>query len=102
MSRCSTGSPTASGRPSSAPTVRSTGPGLAAIAFHDDTALTDLNAIVHPAVREEIARRIDAARDTDHVVVLDTPLMTVADDHRFAAVVVVDAPVEIAVRRLVA
>ena len=33
---------------------------------------------------------------------LDTPLMTVADDHRFAAVVVVDAPVETAVRRLVA
>jgi dephospho-CoA kinase len=75
--------------------------GLAAIAFHDDRALADLEAIVHPAVRAEIARRIDAERSTDHVVVLDTPLLTVASDHDFAAVVVVDVPVEIAVQRLV-
>ncbi len=32
---------------------------------------------------------------------LDTPLLTVASDHDFAAVVVVDVPVEIAVQRLV-
>ena len=75
--------------------------GLAAIAFHDDRALADLEAIVHPAVRAEIARRIDAERGTDHVVVLDTPLLTVASDHHFAAVVVVDVPIEIAVQRLV-
>ena len=75
--------------------------GLAAIAFHDDAALADLEAIVHPAVRAEIARRIDAERDSDHVVVLDTPLLTVARDHDFAAVVVVDVPTEIAVQRLV-
>ena len=75
--------------------------GLAAIAFHDDRALADLEAIVHPAVRAEIARRIDAERGTDHVVVLDTPLLTVASDHNFAAVVVVDVPIEIAVQRLV-
>jgi dephospho-CoA kinase len=75
--------------------------GLAAIAFHDDRALADLEGIVHPAVRAEIARRIDAERSTDHVVVLDTPLLTVASDHDFAAVVVVDVPVEIAVQRLV-
>ena len=74
---------------------------LASIAFHDDGALADLEAIVHPAVRAEIARRIDAERDTDHVVVLDTPLLTVARDHDFAAVVVVDVPIEIAVQRLV-
>jgi dephospho-CoA kinase len=75
--------------------------GLATIAFHDDRALADLEAIVHPAVRAEIARRIDAERGTDHVVVLDTPLLTVASDHDFAAVVVVDVPIEIAVQRLV-
>ena len=75
--------------------------GLAAIAFHDDRALADLEAIVHPAVRAEIARRIDAERGTDNVVVLDTPLLTVASDHDFAAVVVVDVPIEIAVQRLV-
>jgi dephospho-CoA kinase len=75
--------------------------GLAAIAFHDDAALHDLNAIVHPAVRAEIARRIEAERHTDHVVVVDTPLLTVTEGHDFAAVVVVDLPVESAVERLV-
>ncbi|MGI9053785.1 MAG: dephospho-CoA kinase [Ilumatobacteraceae bacterium] len=76
--------------------------GLAAIAFHDDAALADLNGIVHPAVREEIARRITAEQDTDHVVVVDTPLLTVARHHDFAAVVVVDVPIDVAVQRLVA
>ena len=75
--------------------------GLAAIAFNDDTALADLNGIVHPAVRAEIARRVEAERDTDHVVVLDTPLMTVASEQPFDAVIVVDLPVEAAVERLV-
>ena len=75
--------------------------GLAAIAFNDDTALADLNGIVHPAVRAEIARRVEAERDTDHVVVLDTPLMTVASEQPFDAVIVVDLPVETAVERLV-
>jgi dephospho-CoA kinase len=75
--------------------------GLAAIAFADDAALTELNAIVHPAVREEIARRIAAQRDTDRVVVVDTPLLTVATEHEFDVVIVVDVPVETAVVRLV-
>ncbi len=76
--------------------------GLAAIAFADDVSLAALNDIVHPAVREEIARRIAEERDTDHVVVLDTPLLTVATEHDFDAIVVVDTPVETAVQRLVA
>jgi dephospho-CoA kinase len=76
-------------------------PALAAIAFHDDAALADLNAIVHPAVREEMARRIDAEVDTDHIVVLDTPLLEVQPGHEFAAVVVVDVPTDVAVDRLV-
>jgi dephospho-CoA kinase len=76
--------------------------GLAAIAFHDDDSLSALNGIVHPAVRKEIARRIDAERATDHVVVLDTPLLTVTKGHDWAALIVVDTPVEVAVERLVA
>ncbi len=52
-------------------------PALAAIAFTDDAALADLNTIVHPPVRAEIARRIAAEADTDHVVVVDTPLLEV-------------------------
>ena len=75
--------------------------GLAAIAFNDDAALADLNGIVHPAVRAEIARRVEAERDTDHVVVLDMPLLTVASEQPFDAVIVVDLPVEAAVERLV-
>jgi dephospho-CoA kinase len=76
--------------------------GLAAIAFKDDDTLKALNRIVHPAVRREIARRIEAERGTDHIVVLDTPLLTVTEGHEFAALVVVDVPTEVAVERLVA
>jgi dephospho-CoA kinase len=78
--------------------------GLAAIAFRDDESVAALNAIMHPAVRREIRRRIDAEQGTDHVVVLDTPLMTptVVEGLVFAAVIVVDTPIEIAVERLVA
>ncbi len=75
--------------------------GLAAIAFADDESLQALNGIVHPAVRQEIARRIDAERDTDRVVVLDTPLLTVTEGHEFAGLIVVDTPVDVAVDRLV-
>ncbi len=75
--------------------------GLAAIAFKDDESVQALNRIVHPAVRKEIARRIDAERGTDHVVVVDTPLLTVTEGHEFAGLVVVDAPIDVAVERLV-
>jgi dephospho-CoA kinase len=78
--------------------------GLAAIAFKDDESVAALNAIMHPAVRAEIRRQIDAERDTDRIVVLDTPLMTetVVRGLVFAAIVVVDTPIELAVERLVA
>jgi dephospho-CoA kinase len=76
-------------------------PALAAIVFADDQALADLNAIVHPEVRTEIAIRIAAETDTDHIVVVDTPLFEVTSDVEFAAVVVVDVPPEVAVERLV-
>jgi dephospho-CoA kinase len=75
---------------------------VAAIVFHDEQALEDLNAIVHPAVREEMARRVDAERDTDHVVVLDIPLLTENPRKDLAAVLVVDVPIDVAVERLVA
>jgi dephospho-CoA kinase len=76
-------------------------PALAAIAFTDDAALADLNAIVHPLVRAEMARRIAAEAATDHVVVVDTPLLEVDPAVGYAAVIVVDAPVDVAVERLV-
>ena len=75
--------------------------GLAAIAFKDDESTQALNDIVHPAVRAEIRRRIDTERGTDHIVVLDTPLLTVVDGLRHDGMVVVDTPIETAVARVV-
>ncbi|MET0327000.1 MAG: dephospho-CoA kinase [Ilumatobacteraceae bacterium] len=77
-------------------------PALAAIAFTDDTALADLNGLVHPAVREEMSRRVVAEDGTDHVVVIDTPLLNVRPGRDFGAIIVVDVPIEVAVERLVA
>ena len=74
---------------------------LAGIAFADDAALADLNKIVHPAVREEMARRVVGELRTDHVVVMDIPLLDERTGYSFAAVLVVDVPVGLAVARLV-
>jgi dephospho-CoA kinase len=79
-------------------------PAIAAIVFEDPNALADLNAIVHPAVGAEIVRRLAEHADTDDVVILDLPLLVETggrDRYPVAAVVVVDAPVEVAVERLV-
>ncbi len=76
--------------------------GLAAVAFQDDESTHALNDIVHPAVRAEIRRRIDAERATDHVVVLDTPLLTVIDGLDHHGMVVVDTPIDVAIECLVA
>ncbi len=48
---------------------------VAKIVFNDETALKDLNGIVHPAMQSEIQRQIDEQRETDRVVVLDFPLL---------------------------
>lgn len=78
-------------------------PALAAVVFSDSEALADLNAITHPAIGAEMARRKDAAAGTDAVVVLDIPLLRAEhrDTMSLDAVVVVDAPVETALERLV-
>jgi dephospho-CoA kinase len=75
---------------------------LAELAFGDDSAVADLNAIVHPAVRREIARRVAVNAGTDNVVVLDIPLITDRDTYAMAALVVVDVPTDVAVQRVVA
>jgi dephospho-CoA kinase len=74
---------------------------VASIVFSDEQALKDLNRIVHPAVRDEMARRVEAQRDTDHVVVLDIPLLAENPRTDLQAVLVVDVPVDVAVERLV-
>ena len=48
---------------------------VAEIVFNDEAALKALNDIVHPALGVEITRRIEQARGTDDIVVLDFPLL---------------------------
>jgi len=75
---------------------------LAAVVFADPAALADLNAIVHPAVREVMAERAEAEASTDHVVVLEIPLLVESGAGRpgMAGVMVVDCPVAVAVGRV--
>jgi dephospho-CoA kinase len=75
---------------------------LADLVFRDKAALADLNGIVHPAVGVEMRRRMEAQVGTDAVVVLDVPLLVEGGRHHTAGVLVVDAPVDVAVARLVA
>jgi len=76
---------------------------LAGVVFSDPAALADLNAIVHPAVRAEVGRRLEELRGgCTEVVVLAVPLLVeTGGSYAVAGVVVVDCPEEIAVRRLV-
>jgi dephospho-CoA kinase len=74
---------------------------LAEIVFADPAARADLNAIVHPLVRER-ARRLMAEAPAGAVIVYDVPLLVenkLADD--FDAVVVVEAPRELRIARLI-
>ena len=74
---------------------------VADVVFTDDAALADLNAIVHPAVGAEIARRLEAEAATDHVVILDVPLLVESGRSDLAAMIVVDVDPAVAVARLV-
>ena len=74
---------------------------VADVVFTDDGALADLNAIVHPAVGAEIARRLEAEAATDHVVILDVPLLVESGRSDLAAMIVVDVDPAVAVARLV-
>lgn len=70
--------------------------------FADPEALADLNGIVHPAVGAEIFERLGAEAETDHVVILDVPLLVESGRDDLAALIVVDVDPEVAVERLVA
>jgi dephospho-CoA kinase len=74
---------------------------VAAIVFNDADALAELNAIVHPAVGEELARRMAEVADSDEVVVLDVPLLVESGREDLGATIVVDTDPEVAVARLV-
>lgn len=73
---------------------------VANIVFTDPEALKALNAIVHPAVGIEMNRRMIEQRTTDHVVILDIPLLTENPREGLQGKIVVDVPVEVQVERL--
>ena len=72
---------------------------MADVVFRDPGARADLEGITHPLIQAEMARQIVAA-GPDAVVVLDIPLLKERRDH-MAGIIVVDAPEEVAVARLV-
>ena len=77
---------------------------IADIVFKDAEALADLNAIVHPEVGAEMAARLASQSASDRVVVLDVPLLVESggsDRYPLAGVLVVDAPVDLVLERLV-
>lgn len=76
---------------------------LAGIAFEDAGARARLNAIVHPLVRQWMAeRQQEAVERGDRLVVLDIPLLFEARGAgAFETVLLVYAPDEVALRRLV-
>jgi dephospho-CoA kinase len=78
-------------------------PKIAKQVFNDADVLADLNAITHPAIRDAIGRQVMEHAGTDHVVVLDVPLLTetTSTSWGLAGVIVVDTPIEVAIERLV-
>ena len=78
---------------------------VASIVFDDPQELAALNAIVHPAVRAEMAARRQALAGSDAIVVAEIPLLAEAGPERrrgLAGIIVVDVDPDVAVRRLVA
>jgi dephospho-CoA kinase len=79
-------------------------PALGAIVFADPAKLAILNGITHPAVLELSQRRFAeaGAADPDAVVVYDVPLLSeVRGKAEFDVVVVVSAPEETRIERMV-
>lgn len=75
-------------------------PALAAVAFVDDVTRKELEAITHPAIGAEFLRRV-AEAPPDAVVVHDVPLLVESKrGFEYAAVIVVEAPLETRLDRL--
>lgn len=75
-------------------------PALGELIFSDADARADLNAIIHPRVRAE-ASRLEADAPSDGVVVHVIPLLLeTGQQDTFDAVMVVDVPEDVQLRRL--
>lgn len=77
-------------------------PTVASRVFGDPERLAALNAIVHPAVIDEMTRQRSEWADTDATLVLDIPLLVESGYTNLAGTIVVDVDPEIAIGRLVA
>lgn len=76
-------------------------PAMAARVFGDDEARAALNAITHPRIAERSAERFAEAPD-DAIVVHDMPLLVELEmTPNYHVTVIVDAPEDVRVRRLV-
>ena len=74
---------------------------VANLVFGDAEMLKRLNAIMHPAIGNEILRQIELNMATDNVVVLDMPLLVENPRDGLSGLVVVDVDPEVAISRLV-
>ena len=75
-------------------------PALAAVAFVDDATRKDLEAITHPAIGDLFLRRVGES-PPDAVVIHDVPLLVESKrGFEYAAVIVVEAPLETRLDRL--
>ena len=74
---------------------------LGAIVFNDKAKLALLNEITHPEVMRRIADRLEELKGTDHVVIVDVPLLAeVGASSMFDLVVVVTSSQDAQVERM--
>lgn len=72
---------------------------LASIVFNDEAALSDLNSMVHPAVRKKFSTWADQQRSP--YVVMEAAILAETGGHAaFDRVIVVSAPEEVRIRRV--
>ncbi|MEK8212637.1 dephospho-CoA kinase [Paenibacillus sp. FSL L8-0463] len=76
---------------------------LGEIVFHDPKALQVLNQLTHPAIRQEIKKRMNTMEQEDpqRLTIVDIPLLYESElDNLFAQIVVVYVPREVQLDRL--
>ncbi len=75
---------------------------IADLVFGNPDELAALTAITHPLVGARMAERMAEEAQTDHIVILDIPLLVESKrDSGAQYVIVVDCPEDVAVERLV-
>jgi len=76
-------------------------PRLADIVFHDRAKLALLNEITHPEVMRRIADRLEELKGTDHIVIVDVPLLAeVGASELFDLIVVITASEDAQIERM--